>query len=511
MEQDDTNQKIKTLDELTDIIQKVKKEGRKVVQCHGVFDLLHPGHIRHFEAAKQEGDVLIVTITKDRYVNKGPGRPVFNQRLRAESIAALQCVDYVAINEWPTATETIKKLKPDVYVKGSDYIDRSKDLTGEIYNEEEAIRSVGGRLHFTDELSFSSTKLLNIHFRVYPEETDEYLKGFRDRYSGDDIIGLLKELNSMKVLVIGDAIIDEYQYCAAMGKSPKENIIPTRYLNREIFAGGVLAAANHISGFCKEVSLVTCLGTKNNYKDFIDGHLKPNIKRRFFFREGVPTTVKRRFVEPAFLTKLFEVCFLDDYPLPEKLERNICKYLKRIIKDFDLVLVADFGHGFIGEDIVELISNESKFLAVNTQTNSANIGFNLITKYSRADYVCVDEPEMRLATHSKFDSVEDLILDLTKRLKYKKIIVTLGHKGSIGYSKKEGFSGVPVFSKEVIDRVGAGDAFLSITAPCAAAGYPMEVIGFIGNAVGAMKVLIVGNRYSVEPVPLYKFIATLLK
>ena len=504
-------QKIKTLEELARITQRLKKNRKKIIQCHGVFDLLHPGHIRHFESARREGDILIVTITKDRYVNKGPGRPVFNQRLRAESIAALQCVDYVAINESPTAAEAIKKIRPDIYIKGKDYLDKEKDLTGEIYNEEKAVRSIGGRVHFTDEVSFSSTKLLNVHFRIYPEETEGYLNSFRNKYSGEDIVEYLKKLNKMKVLVIGDTIIDEYHYCAAMGESSKENIIPTKYLYKETFAGGVLAAANHIAGFCKNVHLVTCLGTKNNYKDFIKKHLKPNIKTKFFFREDAPTTVKRRFVEPAFLSKLFEVCFLDDHPLPKKIEQKFCRYLESIIKDFDLVLVADFGHGLIEKRIVEVLAKKARFLAVNAQTNSANRGFNLITKYPMTDYICVDEPEMRLANHNKFDNIEDLIVQMSHKIKYKKIIVTLGHRGSIGYTAKEGFSRVPVFSKEVVDRVGAGDAYLSITAPCAAAGYPMEVIGFIGNAVGAMKVLIVGNRSSVEPVALYKFIMTLLK
>lgn len=503
--------KIKTLDELTDIIRDLKRKGKIIVQCHGVFDLLHPGHIRHFESAKKQGDILIVTITKDKYVNKGPGRPVFNQRLRAESIAALQCVDYVAINETPTAVEPIKKLRPDVYTKGSDYLDPKDDLTGEIYNEEKAVKSSGGRIYFTDDISFSSTKLLNTHFRVYPEETEEFLKDFREKYSGEDIIRHLKELENMKVLVIGDAIIDEYHYCSIMGKSSKENIIPARYLYEETFAGGALAAANHIAGFCRHVHLATSLGTKNSYKDFIVKHLKPNVKPKFFFRDDGPTTVKQRFIEHAFLSKLFEVCFIDDHPLPLKVEEKLHRYLDAVIKNFDLVLVADFGHGFIEKNTVKLLVKKAKFLAVNAQTNSANTGYNLITKYPRADYICIDEPEMRLATHSKFENIEDLILLMSKKIKYKKMIVTLGHKGSIGYTAKDGFSMVPVFSKEIVDRIGAGDAFLSITAPCAAKGYPMDVIGFIGNAVGALKVLIVGNRSSVEAVPLYKFITTLLK
>lgn len=503
--------KIKTLDELADIIHQLKKKGKKIVQCHGVFDLLHPGHIRHFESAGKQGDVLIVTLTKDKYVNKGPGRPVFNQRLRAESIAALECVDYVAVNEWPTATEAIKKLKPDVYAKGSDYSDSKKDLTGEIRNEEKAARSIGGRIHFTDDITFSSTKLLNMHFSVYPEETEEYLKDFREKYTADQIVKYLKDLAGMKVLVIGDTIIDEYHYCSAMGKSSKENIIPTRFLRQETFAGGVLAAANHIAGFCKDVHLVTCLGSQNSYKDFIKTHLKPNIKTKFFFRDDAPTTVKRRFIEDAFLSKLFEVCFLNDAPLSEKVEKELHLYLKSVIKNYDLVLAGDFGHGFIEKNTVEFLADKAGFLAVNAQTNSANAGFNLITKYPRADYMCIDEPEMRLAMHAKFDKIENLITKISRKVKYKKVIVTLGHKGSIGYSPKEGFSSAPVFSKEIVDRMGAGDAFLSITAPCAAAGYPMEVVGFIGNAVGAIKVLIVGNRSSVEPVQLYKFISTLLK
>ncbi|MFC1944127.1 adenylyltransferase/cytidyltransferase family protein [Chloroflexota bacterium] len=136
--------KIKSLDELAEIISALKSEGKVVVQCHGVFDLLHPGHIKHLEIAKREGDVLLVTVTRDDYVAKGPGRPVFNQYLRIDSLAALSCTDYVAVNEWPTAVEVIKKLKPDVYAKGSDYADEREDLTGKIREEEETIKSVGG-------------------------------------------------------------------------------------------------------------------------------------------------------------------------------------------------------------------------------------------------------------------------------------------------------------------------------------------------------------------------------
>jgi len=175
----DIHSKIKTINELEIIVDSLRKEGKKIVHCHGVFDLLHPGHIKHFEAAKKKGDTLVVTITKDEFVNKGPGRPIFNQNLRAESIAAIECVDYVAINEWPVAVETIKKIKPHFYVKGSDYARRNDDLTGKIYEEEEAIRSVGGVMHFTDEESFSSSSLINTFFHLTPkmQESSSLISG----------------------------------------------------------------------------------------------------------------------------------------------------------------------------------------------------------------------------------------------------------------------------------------------------------------------------------------------
>ena len=503
--------KIKTLDELADTIPVLKAKGNIIVHCHGIFDLLHPGHIHHFEAAKREGNILIVTITPDEYVGKGPGRPVFNQRLRAESIAALHCVDYVAINEWSTAVETIKKLKPDVYAKGSDYANRDTDLTGQIYKEETAIKSIGGRVHFTNEITFSSTKLLNLHFDVYPEQAQDFLEQFHYRYSADDIISRLNDLKKMKVLVIGDTIIDQYHYCSTLGKSPKDNIIAAKYLNEETFAGGALAAANHVAGFCNDVHLVTCLGRQNSYQEFILTHLKPNIKPKFFYRDDAPTVVKRRFVEPDFLSKMFEICYLDDGELPEPLKAEVSNYLWTNASDYDLVLVADFGHGLIGQKIAEVLGEKSRFLAVNTQTNSANVGFNLITKYPRADYICIDELEVRLACHDKFGKLEDLITKIAKKLRCNRLAVTQGNQGSLTYAAEDGFFKIPALSNEVIDRVGAGDAYLSITSPCVADGNPMEMVGFIGNAVGALKVRIVCNKSSVEPTPLFKFITALLK
>ena len=152
--------KILEFEALTKKIHILKSEGKKIVHCHGCFDLMHIGHIKYFQASKSMGDVLVVTVSPDIYIDKGPGRPVFNQNLRAEAIAALECVDYVAINKWPTAEETLKLLRPDIYVKGQEF-EKLEDKTGKIQKEYEVIKEIGAEIRFTHEMVFSSTKLIN--------------------------------------------------------------------------------------------------------------------------------------------------------------------------------------------------------------------------------------------------------------------------------------------------------------------------------------------------------------
>ena len=156
--------KILDLDELAIKLLDLRSQEKKIVHCHGCFDLMHPGHIKYFQASKEMGDVLVVTVTPDEYVDKGPERPVFGQNLRAESVAALACVDYVAINRWPTAEETLRLLRPTYYVKGQEF-ESGEDKTGKIQKERAVLKEIGAEMRFTHEIIFSSTELLNRHFK----------------------------------------------------------------------------------------------------------------------------------------------------------------------------------------------------------------------------------------------------------------------------------------------------------------------------------------------------------
>ena len=322
------------------------------------------------------------------------------------------------------------------------------DLSSELYRESEAIKSVGGQIRFTGGITFSSSHLINNYLNSYPEKVRNFLKNFREKYSADDVKKQINNLKSMKVLVIGDAVIDEYNFCRPLGKSGKENLVVMQYLDQESYAGGVLALANHVAGFCSDVHLVSLLGSEDSREDFINKNLKSNISKKFFYRDDAPTVLKKRFLDSAFLNKLFEIYHFEDSHLSLQISDQIKNYLKSIIHNYDLVIVLDYAHGFLNEELIEFISKEAKFLAVNTQTNSANYGFNLITKYPRADYV---------------------------------------------------------------DRVGAGDAFLAVTSPCVASGMPLELVSFIGNLAGALKIQIVGNKSSIESDMLLRALSSMLK
>lgn len=504
--------KIRTVAEVASLCEQSRRRGQTVVQAHGTFDLLHLGHVRHLEAARNLGDVLIVTVTADRFVNKGPGRPVFNAELRAEMLATLEHVDWVAINDAADAVSAIERIRPSIYVKGQDYLQPEGDITGKITLEREAVEAHGGRIDFTDEVTFSSTELINRYVNIFEPHIREHLDTLRQNGGLDEICGLIDSVSRYRVLVVGDAIIDEYQYVLPMHKTPKENMIATRYQDRELFAGGVFAAANHVASFCKQVDIITCLGDSDDYNDLIRKSLKPNVGLRTFARAGAPTTLKRRFVDPSYMRKLFEVYLINDEPLTPDVQGGVDSAISEMASYYDVVIAADFGHGLIAPSSIDVLTDKSRFLAVNTQSNSANLGYNLITKYDRADYICIDAPEARLAVSDRMSNLGDIARRLTENhIDCPKIIITQGKHGCVTFDRDGLVHTIPAFARNVIDTVGAGDAFLAVTAPLVAAGAPMNQVGFIGNVVGALKVEIIGHRSSIEKSSLIKGIVALLK
>ncbi|MBI4403434.1 MAG: adenylyltransferase/cytidyltransferase family protein, partial [Deltaproteobacteria bacterium] len=181
-----------------------KNPQAKVVHCHGVFDVLHGGHLVYFESAKKFGDILIVTITADKFVNKGPNRPYFSELVRASMVAALEVVDYVTISPFPTAVQVISALRPDYYVKGPDYKDKARDVTGGIYEEENAVKAGGGKLVFTEDETFSSSTLINKFFAPWTDEQQQAIEVALKAGGTEKIEEVLDRISKLNVLVVGE-------------------------------------------------------------------------------------------------------------------------------------------------------------------------------------------------------------------------------------------------------------------------------------------------------------------
>jgi len=501
--------KIKSINEVKSIVKSFKNTGKKTVLSVGIFDILHPGIIAHLKKAKQQGDILIVGVIKNKDVKRGPERPIFSEVLRLENVAVIGFVDYVCLVDDKKTLECLKQIKPDIFAKGESFKERNKKTLKKLQGEEKSIKNIGCRIYVTENVS-SSTSIINQFLDLYSETTKKYLLKMKNKYGSAFILEQLKSLKNMKVLVIGDGIIDEYHYCEAMGRSSKVPLVVSRFLNSEAFAGGVFAAANNIAGLCDKVTMVSALGDKNNLKKFALNHLSSNIKPKFFYRPDSETIIKKRFIEQYSGNKLFEICHMDKGDMPEVEERKILKYLNAEIGKYDMVLALDFGHGLFTDKTIRLLEKKAKFLAVNVQTNSANSGFNMMTKYKKIDFGCLTEVEARLSRHDEYGAIEDVIKKLSKQVKTSNMIMTRGKQGSMAYGRKAGFEYAPALSSRVVDRIGAGDAFFSFVAPCAAKKMPLDLISFVGNAAGAIAVQIVCNKEPVEANKLFEFIRSLL-
>ena len=505
------NLKIKDLDELAARSRELKAAGKKIVHCHGVFDLLHVGHIRHFEEAKRMGDVLIITLTRDEHTNKGPHRPAFPHDVRAEVIAALDVVDYVAIDRQPLAVEAIKLLQPDIYVKGSDYKIAEKDITGGIVAETEAVRAGGGEIRFTEDVTFSSSGLLNRYFSPFPSEVEQYIEDFRRRHSVDEVLEWLERATALRPLVVGEAIIDEYVFCTGLGKSTKDPVLAVLQESVEAYMGGSLAIANHLAGLCNDVGLVTQLGDTERREDFVRASMHPNVEPMLLTKTGAPTVHKRRVVDRYSGNKLVELYVMNDRLTAAEDTRILCDGLESAIGQRGLAVVADYGHGMLPPEAIALLCDNARFLALNVQSNAGNHGFNPLSKYSRADYVCLAMHEVDVETRQREGDVRERVLEVTQRIDCPRFTVTRGRAGSLHYDAGTGFTEAPALATRVEDRVGAGDATLAVTSLLVSLGAPWDMVGFLGNVAGAEAVATLGNRVSLDRVGLSKHITSLLK
>jgi cytidyltransferase-like protein len=449
---------------------------RSIVLCHGAFDLVHMGHLIHFEDARALGDILVVTITADRHITKK--RSVsFSEEYRARQLAALEIVDYVAVIDEPSAVTPIERLRPDVYVKGPEYANLVLDKTANIFREKALIERLGGRMHFTNGATFSSTKLA--HFLLAAPEasqTDPLLSNDRVLFRDLSALGFrLEQLKSflagasqLRVCVIGETIIDEWVDVRLTNLSQKSRCVAGLETARCRQVGGAGAVALHLATF---VTQVDC------YTNAPPEPWPANVRATAVADDQL---VKTRFVDRDTGFRLFESKSAD-------LQRIRHDALPDF-DDYDVVLIADFGHGLVDPAVVNrrIAGRQRAFVTAMAQANSSNYGYNLPTKFVGLDYCSVNRTEAELCLRERGLPLPELIERIGRLLDVPALSVTDGELGAMVMQQGTSFA-IPTVSVSVVDTVGCGDAYFALSSLAAAMRCPPGVVALAGS-IGAAAV-----------------------
>ena len=490
---------------LREKILNLKKKKLKIGLVHGVFDVLHLGHIIHFEQAKKKVDFLVASVTSDKYVNKSPGKPLFKLNQRMKMLDHIQEIDFVIESNFETAEENIKLIKPDVFFKGTEY--KKFDVTGNIDNELKLVKKFGGKTIFTDGDIFSSSKVINNTFDYLSDDVKKFLKKI-NILKLKNKLSLLQNINK-KVLVIGDQIIDTYKMVNLSGKSNKASIVSTQYLSETSYGGGTVLVANILSKFLKNVDFLYPGNSQNNkiLNKFLDKKV-----RKIKYLSKVNFIKKIRYIDSYSGNKLFQNSLNEDDKHSKADSLKFIKVLNKIVKKYDLIYLFDFGYYTFEKDMHKLIKkNKNKFI-INCQSNSYNFGFNIATKFNEGGSISMDETEYRLCKQNKNKSLNKLLSDKKNLFRnFKELIVTSGKNGSHILSKNK-INFTPAFFQNLIDANGCGDVFLTIYSVARnLCKYSIQEASIISHICAGIHGSYIGNKNYIDYQKLFKVTDNILK
>ena len=312
--------------------------------------------------------------------------------------------------------------------------------------------------------------------------------------------------------MIGETIIDQYNFCEAIGKSGKEQILVLKELNTENYLGGVLAIAKNLSQFTKKITVLSMLGEKKEYLKEIKKDLPKNIKTKFFLKKNSPTIVKKRFVDHVNNSKVLGIYNLNDDNFSPREIKFFNQYLKKELGKYDLVVVSDYGHGLISKSSAKLICKYSKFLALNAQVNAFNIGYHTMKNYVNFNTLIINEKEIRHEMRDKNSKVEKLMISLSKERNVENLIVTMGNRGSVLYNKKtKKFFSIDDYAKKVLDKIGAGDTMLAMIGLSLKIKLDSDLSLLMSSLCAAQSLESLANKSTVNKISMLKTLENIFK
>lgn len=451
--------KIKTVEQLSDLLGQRPRE-RKVIMCHGVFDVVHPGHMRHLIHAKSKADILVASLTADRHIEKGTYRPHVPQDIRAANLAAFEVVDYVLIDKNAKPLENISKLQPDFFAKGFEYVEGG--MSPKTAEESDVLAAYGGEIVFTPgDIVYSSSSLIDM---AAPELQVQKLLSVmeRENIGFGDLRGTLDAMAGKKVHVVGDTIVDSLTQCAMIGGQTKTPTMSVLYQDKTDYIGGAGIVAKHLRAAGADVVFSTVLGN-DPLKDFVlEGLEEAGVEVRPVIDEHRPTTNKNAIVVGGY--RLLKIDTLDNSSITDSVVETLIGSITRV--DADAVVFSDFRHGMFNRRTIPALVNaipDGMFRVADSQVASR---WGNITEFKGFDLVTPNEREARFALADQDSGIRPLASRLYDAADCKTLILKLGERGvltccSRDHEALDSFFIVDSFVDRLVDAVGAGDALLA--------------------------------------------------
>jgi rfaE bifunctional protein kinase chain/domain len=473
--------KIKTLAALREAIGPRPRK-KRVIMCHGTFDIVHPGHLRHLMYAKEKASLLIASVTADEHIMKANHRPFVPQELRAANLAALEMVDFVIVDPNPTPIEQMRVLQPDFFAKGYEYF--ANGVPPKTQEELDTLAEYGGEMVFTPgDIVYSSSALIEA---APPNLGIEKLLALMDSegIGFDDLRTALHSLTGLKVHVVGDTIVDTYSYCSLLGATAKSPTFSVKHDFSEQFAGGAAVVARHMKTAGADVTFTTVLGDDDLRHFVVDELEKAGVHVSASVDPTRPTTHKERFIADGY--KMLQVDRVDNRSVGPRAMAE----LKRSIQGTpsDLVVFSDFRHGIFNRQTIGEFKAAIPDGVLKAADSQVSNRWGNILDFTGFDLITPNEREARFALGDQDSVVRPLALDLFKRAQSRYLILKLGERGLISYRTAgphpRDFFTIDTFVDHLEDPIGAGDALLSY-ASLAVARTNNIVIASILGALGA--------------------------
>jgi rfaE bifunctional protein kinase chain/domain/rfaE bifunctional protein nucleotidyltransferase chain/domain len=467
---------------------------KKVIMCHGTFDIVHPGHVRHLLYAKSKGDVLVASLTADAHIAKANFRPFVPQELRAFNLAALEVVDFVVIDNDPTPIKNISIIKPDYFAKGYEYT--REGLHPRTAEEKTAIEAYGGEIIFTPgDIVYSSSHIIETE---PPAIATEKLMSIlaAESLSTQDLHRAIDQLEGVKVHVVGDTIIDSYTHCALIGGMTKTPTMSVRYDKRLDFVGGAGIVAKHLCSAGADVSFSTVLGNDALAEFALKDLAAAGVKVMPIIDRTRPTTHKNAIVAGGY--NLLKIDTLDNRSISERILHTLAQQVSE--SPNDIVVFSDFRHGIFNRDtiprLIEAIPANT-FRVADSQVASR---WGNILEFSGFDLITPNEREARFALGDQDSVVRPLGLELFRQAKCGTLLLKLGERGLMTFRADpksdedvRAFFAIDSFAERVIDAVGSGDALLAYATLALFATKNSVIASVLGSLAAAIECEHEGN------------------